>query len=149
MASAAQCALRRRPIFVDARNPLVDELLEHIGNLGEVENPKQRDALVKSLKGEVTPQGAKNEALQILCAVLLTEDEIIIENIPDIKDVNLLINLLDGIGVDVKKINDTTYKFKSNNIDLTYTKTKEFFIMNFAQFYCVFHQMIKFGVWGL
>ena len=81
----------------------------------------------KSLKGEVTPQGAKNEALQILCAVLLTEDEIIIENIPDIKDVNLLINLLDGIGVDVKKINDRTYKFKSNNIDLTYTKTKEFF----------------------
>ena len=80
----------------------------------------------KSLKGEVTPQGAKNEALQILCAVLLTEDEIIIENIPDIKDVNLLINLLDGIGVDVKKINDTTYKFKSNNIDLTYTKSKEF-----------------------
>ena len=81
----------------------------------------------KSLKGEVTPQGAKNEALQILCAVLLTEDEIIVENIPDIKDVNLLINLLDGIGVDVKRINDTTYKFKSNNIDLTYTKTKEFF----------------------
>ena len=81
----------------------------------------------KSLKGEVTPQGAKNEALQILCAVLLTEDEIIVENIPDIKDVNLLINLLDGIGVDVKKINGTTYKFKSNNIDLTYTKTKEFF----------------------
>ena len=81
----------------------------------------------KSLKGEVTPQGAKNEALQILCAVLLTEDEIIIENIPDIKDVNLLINLLEGIGVDVKKVNDTTYKFKSNNIDLTYTKTKEFF----------------------
>lgn len=81
----------------------------------------------KSLKGEVTPQGAKNEALQILCAVLLTEDEIIVENIPDIKDVNLLISLLDGIGVDVKKINDTTYKFKSNNIDLTYTKTKEFF----------------------
>lgn len=81
----------------------------------------------KSLKGEVTPQGAKNEALQILCAVLLTEDEIIVENIPDIKDVNLLINLLDGIGVDVKKINETTYKFKSNNIDLTYTKTKEFF----------------------
>ena len=81
----------------------------------------------KSLKGEVTPQGAKNEALQILCAVLLTEDEIIVENIPDIKDVNLLINLLKGIGVDVKKINDTTYKFKSNNIDLTYTKTKEFF----------------------
>ena len=65
----------------------------------------------KSLKGEVTPQGAKNEALQILCAVLLTEDEIIVENIPDIKDVNLLINLLKGIGVDVKKINDKNYPF--------------------------------------
>ena len=62
-----------------------------------------------------------------MCIRDRTEDEIIVENIPDIKDVNLLINLLDGIGVDVKKINDTTYKFKSNNIDLTYTKTKEFF----------------------
>ena len=81
----------------------------------------------KSLKGEVTPQGAKNEALQILCAVLLTEDEIIIENIPDIKDVNLLINLLDGIGVDIERINDSSYKFKSKNIDLSYTKTIEFF----------------------
>ena len=81
----------------------------------------------KSLKGEVKPQGAKNEALQILCAVLLSDDEIIIENIPDIKDVNLLIDLLRGIGVDVLKVDDSTYKFQSKNIDLSYTKTPDFF----------------------
>ncbi len=81
----------------------------------------------KSLKGEVKPQGAKNEALQILCAVLLSDDEIIIENIPDIKDVNLLIDLLRGIGVDVLKVDDSTYKFQSKNIDLSYTKTSDFF----------------------
>ena len=60
----------------------------------------------KSLKGEVKPQGAKNEALQILCAVLLSDDEITIENIPDIKDVNLLIDLLIGMGVEVIKVDD-------------------------------------------
>ena len=81
----------------------------------------------KSLKGEVKPQGAKNEALQILCAVLLSDDEIIIENIPDIKDVNLLIDLLRGMGVDVLKVDDSTYKFQSKNIDLSYTKTSDFF----------------------
>ncbi len=81
----------------------------------------------KSLKGEVKPQGAKNEALQILCAVLLTDEEIIIQNIPDIKDVNLLIDLLRGMGVYVEKINDTSYKFKSKDIDLSYTKTSDFF----------------------
>ena len=57
----------------------------------------------KSLKGEVKPQGAKNEALQILCAVLLTEEETTIQNVPDIKDVNLLIDLLKGMGVSVEK----------------------------------------------
>ena len=81
----------------------------------------------KSLKGEVKPQGAKNEALQILCAVLLTEDEITIKNVPDIKDVNLLIELLRGMGVNVGKVNETTYKFKSKNIDLAYTRTQDFF----------------------
>ena len=81
----------------------------------------------KSLKGEVKPQGAKNEALQILCAVLLSDNEIIIENIPDIKDVNLLIDLLRGMGVDVLKVDDSTYKFQSKNIDLSYTKTSDFF----------------------
>ena len=69
----------------------------------------------KSLKGVIYPQGAKNEALQILCAVLLSDENIIIENVPDIKDVNLLIDLLDGMGVDVKKVDSTTYKFRSDS----------------------------------
>ena len=79
------------------------------------------------LKGEITPQGAKNEALQILCAVLLSDENITIENVPDIKDVNLLIDLLDGMGVDVKKVDSTTYKFTSDSIDVDYTKSKDFF----------------------
>jgi len=81
----------------------------------------------KSLKGEIKPQGAKNEALQILCAVLLTDELVTIENIPDIKDVNLLIDLLEGMGVEINKKNTTTYSFRSKNIDLDYTKTTEFF----------------------
>ena len=81
----------------------------------------------KSLKGEIKPQGAKNEALQILCAVLLTDELVTIENIPDIKDVNLLIDLLEGMGVEINKKNTTTYSFRSINIDLDYTKTTEFF----------------------
>mgnify|MGYP003681998929 FL=1 len=81
----------------------------------------------KSLKGEIKPQGAKNEALQILCAVLLTDELITIKNVPDIKDVNLLIDLLKGMGVEVNKIDSTTYNFKSKNIDIDYTKTTEFF----------------------
>ena len=68
-----------------------------------------------------------NEALQILCAVLLTDDEITIENIPDIKDVNLMIDLLKGMGVKADKVNKTTYKFKSSQIDISYTKTNDFF----------------------
>ena len=80
-----------------------------------------------TLTGEINPQGAKNETLQILCAVLLTDDEITIENIPDIKDVNLLIDLLKGMGVKVDKINKSTYTFKSSKIDLSYTKTNDFF----------------------
>ena len=81
----------------------------------------------KSLKGVIYPQGAKNEALQILCAVLLSDENITIENVPDIKDVNLLIDLLNGMGVDVKKVDSTTYKFKSDSIDVDYTKSKDFF----------------------
>ena len=81
----------------------------------------------KSLKGEIKPQGAKNEALQILCAVLLTDELVTIENVPDIKDVNLLIDLLKGMGVEINKTDSTTYNFKSKNIDLDYTKTTEFF----------------------
>ncbi len=81
----------------------------------------------KSLKGEINPQGAKNEALQILCAVLLTEEKVIIKNIPNIKDVNLLIDLIKGIGVDVNKMNDSTYSFEAKNIDVSFTKSKDFF----------------------
>ena len=61
----------------------------------------------KNLKGEINPQGAKNETLQVLCAVLLTEEKVKIENIPNIKDVNLLIDLIKGVGVNVNKINET------------------------------------------
>jgi UDP-N-acetylglucosamine 1-carboxyvinyltransferase len=81
----------------------------------------------KNLKGEINPQGAKNETLQVLCAVLLTEEKVKIENIPNIKDVNLLIDLIKGVGVNVNKINETSYSFEAKNIDVSFTKTKEFF----------------------
>jgi len=78
------------------------------------------------LHGEITPQGAKNEALQILCAVLLTADEITIHNIPDILDVNKLIELLQGMGVSVEKKGTGTYKFKANQVDLEYLESDDF-----------------------
>tara|TARA_Y100001947_G_C10308643_1_gene290623 strand:- start:3 stop:1307 length:1305 start_codon:yes stop_codon:yes gene_type:complete len=80
-----------------------------------------------SLKGEITPQGAKNETLQILCAVLLTGELVTIKNIPNIKDVNLLIDLLQGIGVEVQKLDKTTYTFKSSDLNISYTKSEDFF----------------------
>ena len=70
------------------------------------------------LSGDITPQGAKNEALQVLCAVLLTEEEIIIENVPEIIDVLRLIDLLKYIGVEVNKLAKNKYSFKSHSIDL-------------------------------
>jgi UDP-N-acetylglucosamine 1-carboxyvinyltransferase len=72
---------------------------------------------VEKLSGSITPQGAKNEALQILCAVLLTNETVTIGNIPDILDVNLLIELLHDMGVQVNKINAHTYSFTANNVD--------------------------------
>jgi len=81
----------------------------------------------KNLKGEINPQGAKNETLQIICAVLLTEEKVKIENIPNINDVNLLIDLIKGVGVNVNKINKNSYSFEAKNIDVSFTKTKEFF----------------------
>ena len=78
------------------------------------------------LKGEVTPQGAKNEALQILCAVLLTDQEVIIDNIPDIVDVNKLIDLIERLGTTVKKLSPNKYSFKADNIDLDYLETEDF-----------------------
>ena len=81
----------------------------------------------KNLKGEINPQGAKNETLQVICAVLLTEEKVKIKNIPNIKDVNLLIDLIKGVGVNVNKINENSYSFEAKNIDVSFTKTKEFF----------------------
>ncbi|TDG35906.1 UDP-N-acetylglucosamine 1-carboxyvinyltransferase [Pedobacter changchengzhani] len=78
------------------------------------------------LKGEITPQGAKNEALQILSAVLLTDQKITISNIPDIKDVNKLIELLGDLGVIVERINKDTYSFEAKNIDLTFFESDTF-----------------------
>lgn len=80
----------------------------------------------KKLKGEIIPQGAKNEALQILCAVLLTKEEVIIRNIPDILDVNKLIELLADFGVEVHKLNATDYTFKAENVNLDFLETPEF-----------------------
>ncbi len=70
------------------------------------------------LSGDIIPQGAKNEALQVLCAVLLTEEEVIIENVPEIIDVLRLIDLLKYIGVEVNKLAKNKYSFKSHSIDL-------------------------------
>ena len=78
------------------------------------------------LKGDLIPQGAKNEALQIICAVLLTSEEIIINKIPDIRDVNLLIELLQDLGVTVKKLKSETYSFQAGEIDLDYLKSDMF-----------------------
>jgi UDP-N-acetylglucosamine 1-carboxyvinyltransferase len=78
------------------------------------------------LSGEITPQGAKNEALQILCATLLTPETITIHNIPDIRDVNKLIELLADMGVEVKPSGTGSYTFKAENIDLEYLKTTDF-----------------------
>ncbi len=78
------------------------------------------------LTGEITPQGAKNEALQILCAVLLTQHEVTVKNIPNIRDVNTLIDIIAEMGVAVTKLNEHDYKFKSDNINLEYLHSKEF-----------------------
>lgn len=80
----------------------------------------------KPLKGELIPQGAKNEALQILCAVLLTPEKVTISNIPDIIDVNKLINLLQVMGVKIEKVEKGTYVFQAKDIDLEYLKTEDF-----------------------
>jgi UDP-N-acetylglucosamine 1-carboxyvinyltransferase len=74
----------------------------------------------KKLKGEIHPQGAKNEALQIIAAVLLTDQKITISNIPDIKDVNKLIELLGDMGVTVERLSKDTYTFEAKNIDLNF-----------------------------
>jgi UDP-N-acetylglucosamine 1-carboxyvinyltransferase len=78
------------------------------------------------LQGEIIPQGAKNETLQILCAVLLTDEEVVIENVPDIRDVNKLIEILANLGVKVKKLGKGSYSFKSDQLDLDYLESEKF-----------------------
>ena len=80
----------------------------------------------KKLSGTIHPQGAKNEALQIICAVLLSKEKIIVKNVPDIIDVNKLIDLLKSLGVKVRKISKGTFEFQSNDIDLNYLNTEDF-----------------------
>lgn len=78
------------------------------------------------LSGDLTPQGAKNEALQILCAVLLTPEKVTIHKVPDIRDVNKLIELLASMGVEVKYIGHESYEFCAKNVDIDYLETQEF-----------------------
>lgn len=78
------------------------------------------------LQGDLIPQGAKNEALQVLCAVLLTPEEVTISNIPNIRDVNKLIDLLQSLGVAVAKKEEGTYTFKADGVDIEYLHSEEF-----------------------
>ena len=78
------------------------------------------------LHGEITPQGAKNEVLQILCAILLTSEEVVVNNIPNILDVNNLIQLLREMGVKVSKLGLDSYSFKADDVDLNYLQSDEF-----------------------
>lgn len=78
------------------------------------------------LRGTIVPQGAKNEALEVICATLLTDEEVVIKNIPDILDVNNLIKLLMDIGVKVRKLDDGEYSFKADELRLDYLSSDEF-----------------------
>lgn len=78
------------------------------------------------LSGSITPQGAKNEALQVICAVLLTPEKVTISNIPDIRDVNKLIYILSELGVKVDKISLDTYSFQADELDLDYLESEKF-----------------------
>ncbi|MGL5893501.1 MAG: UDP-N-acetylglucosamine 1-carboxyvinyltransferase, partial [Bacteroidales bacterium] len=77
--------------------------------------------------GEITPQGAKNEALQVICAVLLTPQEVVIDNIPDILDVNNLIQLLRDMGVKVNRLGAESYSFQADQVNLDYLHTEAYF----------------------
>ena len=80
----------------------------------------------KKLFGEITPQGAKNEALQIISAVLLTNEEVLIKNIPDIIDVNLLIELLGEMNVKIKRIDLHTCSFKADAVNVEYLQSHDY-----------------------
>ena len=78
------------------------------------------------LHGEIVPQGAKNEALEVICTTMLTTEEVVIENVPDILDVNNLIQLLSNMGVIVKQLSDNTYSFKAENINTEFIESQDF-----------------------
>ena len=78
------------------------------------------------LSGTITPQGAKNEALEVICATLLTTEPVIIHNVPDILDVNNLILLLQDIGVKVKKLAPNEYSFQADEVNLDYLESVDF-----------------------
>ncbi len=78
------------------------------------------------LKGEIYPQGAKNEALQIICATLLTRETVRVDNVPDIRDVNKLISLLAALGVEVNKIKKSCFTFRAENLNLDYIQSQDF-----------------------
>jgi UDP-N-acetylglucosamine 1-carboxyvinyltransferase len=80
----------------------------------------------KQLKGEITPQGAKNEALEIICATLLTSEKVTIKNIPNISDVNKLIDLIGTLGVKITRESDSVINFKADDINLEYLLTNEY-----------------------
>ena len=78
------------------------------------------------LSGEITPQGAKNEALQIICATLLTPEEVVVDNVPQILDILQLISLLEAMGVEVKRLGDECYSFRAKDIDLDYLQSEDY-----------------------
>ncbi len=78
------------------------------------------------LSGSIVPQGAKNEALQVLCALLLTKEKVVISNLPDIIDVNKLISLLKNLGVSIIKLDEGKYEFQASNIDISYLESDQF-----------------------
>ncbi len=80
----------------------------------------------RKLHGEITPQGAKNEALEVITAILLTSEPVIIKNVPNILDVNNLINLLSKMGVRVMDLGNHTWSFQADNLDMEYMHSKEF-----------------------
>ena len=80
----------------------------------------------RKLKGEIIPQGAKNEALQVLCAVLLTNEPVVISNVPAIRDVHRLMEILSAIGVEITPLASDTFKFQAENINLDFLKSPEF-----------------------
>jgi UDP-N-acetylglucosamine 1-carboxyvinyltransferase len=80
----------------------------------------------KPLRGEIIPQGAKNEALQVICATLLTDEEVIINNIPDILDVNNLIDLIGSLGAEVNRLSKNSCSFKARQVNMDYLLTEDY-----------------------